>query len=268
MKIVVKIGGDLIRGGMPAGLVDELAAIRGEHSVILVHGGGDIVTEVATRLGHPPRFVTSPKGFRSRYTDRETAEIYTMVMAGLINKQIVSTLQGRGVPALGLSGLDGGLLRAQRKKQIIAVDERGRRMLMEGDYTGTIEHVDEGLLMLLLSNGYTPVLSPVAMGGEAEPLNVDGDRLAARVASAVKADHLVLLTDVEAVLINGKPMAAMHAYEAEEILDKIGPGMITKVYATLEAINGGVGEAHIASGLREQPVASALKHESGTVIRI
>lgn len=266
MKIVIKIGGDLIKGGLPAGLVDELASIGEEHSVILVHGGGDIVTEIATRLGHPPRFITSPKGFRSRYTDKETAEIYTMVMAGRINKEIVSTLQGRGVPALGLSGLDGGLIRAQRKKQIVALDERGRKMLMEGDYTGTIDKVNESLLGLLLNNGYMPVLSALAMSEKAEPLNVDGDRLAASVASAIKADSLVLLTDVEAIRISDKPVTAMRAYEAREVLDQIGPGMITKLYAALEAIDGGVDEVHIASGLKEKPVASAL-NGSGTVIR-
>ena len=267
MKIVIKIGGDLIKGGLPAGLVDELASIGEEHSVILVHGGGDIVTEIATRLGHPPRFITSPKGFRSRYTDKETAEIYTMVMAGRINKEIVSTLQSRGIQAIGLSGLDGGLVRAQRKKQIVALDERGRKMLMEGDYTGTIEKVNESLLRLLLDNGYMPVLSALAMSNKAEPLNVDGDRLAASVASAIKADSLVLLTDVEAVRINDKPVTAMRAYEVREVLDQIGPGMITKLYAALEAIDGGVDEVHIASGLKERPVASALSHGSGTVIR-
>jgi acetylglutamate/LysW-gamma-L-alpha-aminoadipate kinase len=146
------------------------------------------------------------------------------------------------------------------------VDERGRKMLMEGDYTGTIEKVNDGLLGLLLDNGYMPVLSALAMSEKAEPLNVDGDRLAASVASAIKADSLVLLTDVEAVIVNDKPATAMHAYEVKEILSQIGPGMVTKLYAALEAVDGGVGEVHIASGLKERPIASAL-NGNGTVIR-
>jgi acetylglutamate/LysW-gamma-L-alpha-aminoadipate kinase len=232
-----------------------------------VHGGGDIVTDVATKLGHPPRFVTSPKGFRSRYTDRETVEIFCMVMAGKINKQIVSTLQRNGVNALGLSGLDGRLVRAQRKNQIVIINEQGRRMLLEGDYSGTIDFVDEGLLTLLLENGYLPVISSLAISEKAEPLNVDGDRMAANIASAIEANNLLLLTDVEGVLINNKPVARLSYNEAKDLLNEIGPGMVTKLYAALEALERGVGEVCIASGILENAVKKAISHENGTVLR-
>ena len=264
--IVVKIGGDLLRGGLPEGIVEELKTLSRDDKVVLVHGGGDIVTDIATRLGHPPRFVVSPKGFRSRYTDRKTAEIFTMVMAGKINKEIVSALQRAGVQAVGLSGLDGGLVRAKRKKQIIAVDERGRKMLMEGGYTGKIEGVNSEFLGLLLENGYMPVVSALAMGEEAEPLNVDGDRMAANIASALKADSLVLLTDVEGLQLNGETVERLTLFEAKEIIDQIGPGMVTKVYAATEAIEGGTGEVLIASGFKEGAIRSALEHENGTLI--
>ena len=98
--IVVKIGGDLISEGLPEALVDSIVSLTKGHKVILVHGGGDVVTRISTELGHPPKFVVSPKGFRSRYTDREEVGIFTMVMAGKINKEIVSVLQGRGDPAV------------------------------------------------------------------------------------------------------------------------------------------------------------------------
>ncbi|RLF11877.1 MAG: hypothetical protein DRJ69_01430, partial [Thermoprotei archaeon] len=119
LTVVVKVGGDLVRDEGPLlrvlGDVSELS--RRDKKVVVVHGGGDIVTEVATKLGKEQVFVTSPEGFRSRYTDRETAEIYSMVMSGLINKRLVVSLQRLGVKALGLSGLDAGLLRAERKKR-------------------------------------------------------------------------------------------------------------------------------------------------------
>jgi len=264
--IVVKIGGDLLHGGLPDGIVEELKTLSREDGVVLVHGGGDIVTDLATRLGHPPRFVVSPKGFRSRYTDRETAEIFTMVMAGKINKEIVSALQGAGVQAVGLCGLDGGLVRAKRKKQIVAVDERGRKMLMEGGYTGKIEGVNIEFLGLLLEKGYLPVVSALAMGEEAEPLNVDGDRMAAGIASALKADHLVLLTDVEGLQLSGETVERLTPSEAKEIMEQIGPGMVTKIYAATEAIEGGAGEVLIASGFKEGAICSALGHGNGTVI--
>ena len=265
--IVVKIGGDLIADGMPEGLVDGLASLTKEHRVILVHGGGDVVTRISTELGHPPRFVVSPRGFRSRYTDREEAGIYTMVMAGKINKEIVSALQRRGIPAVGLSGLDGALVRANRKKQIVALDERGRRMLMEGGYTGKIVDVNGEFLGLLVENGYVPVVCPLAMGEEAEPLNVDGDRMASSLASAVGAETLVLMTDVERVVLDGKPVDELSLNDAKGALEGIGPGMITKLYAAIEALEGGVGEVVISSGFVEDAIESALKHKVGTVIR-
>jgi len=267
MIIVVKMGGDLLAKGLPEGIIDDLEELHREHGVILVHGGGDIVTRIAAKLGHEPRFVVSPKGFRSRYTDRETAEIYAMVMTGKINGEIVSALQRRGIAAVGLSGLDGALMRAKRKKRIIVVDERGRRMVMDGGYTGKIEEVNTGLLRLLLQSGYVPVISPVAMGDGAEPLNVDGDRTAASVASALKAERLILLTDVEGVYLGEGLVGELHISEAKEVMNQVGAGMITKVYAAVEAVERGVEEAVIASGLGEAAVSSALNHVNGTVIR-
>ena len=265
--IVVKIGGDLIADGLPEALVDGIVSLTKAHKVILVHGGGDVVTRISTELGHPPKFVVSPKGFRSRYTDREEAGIFTMVMAGKINKEIVSALQSRGVPAVGLSGLDGALVRATRKKKIVAVDERGRRMLMEGGYTGKIDGVNKEFLGLLVDNGYVPVVSSLAMGEEGEPLNVDGDRMASSLAKAMGAEKLVLLTDVEKILMGGKPVDTLTVNEAKAALEGLGPGMITKLYAAIEALEGGVREAVISSGFVENPIESALEHEVGTVIK-
>jgi acetylglutamate/LysW-gamma-L-alpha-aminoadipate kinase len=265
--IVIKIGGDLIAEGLPGTLVDSIVTVTKEHKVILVHGGGDVVTKISIELGHPPKFVVSPRGFRSRYTDREEAEIFTMVMAGKINKEIVSALQGRGVSAVGLSGLDGALVRAARKKKIVALDERGRKMLIEGGYTGRVIGVNKGFLSLLVENGYVPIVSSLAIGEEGEPLNVDGDRMASSLATAMGAEKLVLLTDVEKILLSGAPVDALSIHEAKAALDKIGPGMITKLYAAIEALEGGVGEALISSGFVENPIKSALQYKVGTVVR-
>jgi acetylglutamate/LysW-gamma-L-alpha-aminoadipate kinase len=267
MLVVMKAGGDLLVNGFPPALAAEIKALSAEHSFVMVHGGGDIVSDISTRLGHPPRFVMSPRGFRSRYTDKETAEIFTMVMAGKINKEIISALQKAGVQAVGLSGLDGGAVRATRKEQIIVINEQGRKVLMDGGYTGQIENVNDGLLHLLVDHDYMPVISAVAMGEEAEPLNVDGDRMAANVASALKADKLILLTDVDGIVMEGKCVERLSSFEAKELQDKIGPGMSTKIYAAQEAIRGGVVEVIIASGLKEGAIGTALSNNGGTVIR-
>jgi len=267
MLIVAKTGGNVLDGGVPPAIILDVAAILASHTLVFVHGGGVEVTDIATRLGKPQTFVVSPQGFRSRYTDQETAAIYTMVMVGKLSAQIVAALERQGIPAVGLSGLDGHLIQAQRKKRLIIRDERGRRRVIDGGYTGTIHAVNTGLLRLLLENGFVPVVAPVASSEAFEPLNVDGDRTAAYIAGFLKADKLVLLTDVEGLLIDGAVVPQLSAQEARTLLPKIGPGMITKVYAALEALDRGVGEVIIGSGLVETPISSAIAHKSGTVIR-
>lgn len=265
MLIVVKIGGSILEG-VSSELVSDIKNVLSKNGVVLVHGGGKEVTDIASKLGKKQEFVVSPNGFRSRYTDKETIEIFTMVMAGKINKQIVSTLQSQGISAVGLSGLDGFLVRAKRKKRLVIVDERGRKRVVDGGYTGKISEVNTHLLWLLIENGYVPVIAPVATGEEFELLNVDGDRTAACIAGALNADRLILLTDVEGLILNDKLVPKLSVSEVKETLPKIGRGMITKTYAAMEALNLGVGEVLITSGLKRLPISSSLKHERGTVI--
>lgn len=265
MLIVVKVGGSILKE-VPPEIVSDIKNVLSEHQLVLVHGGGKGVTEIASKLGKEQKFVFSPQGFRSRYTDKETMEIFTMVMTGRINKKLVSALQKEEIPVVGLSGLDGYLLRAERKKRLIIVDERGRKRVIDGGYTGKVNQVNTSLLKLLLESGYVPLISPVAVSEEFEPLNVDADRTAANIAGALKADKLVLLTDVEGLMLESKLVSKLSVSDVEKELKKIGGGMITKVYAAQEALKNGVDEVIICSGVRKTPISSALKHEGGTVI--
>lgn len=266
MLLVIKMGGSILKEGASTDLVADLKTLLAENQIVLVHGGGVEVTEIAKKLGKEQKFIISPEGFRSRYTDKETIEIYSMVMAGKINKQIVLALQSQGISAVGLSGLDAQILQAERKKRIIEVDERGRKRVIDGGYTGKINNVNTDLLKLLLSKGYVPIVTPIAMSEEFEPLNVDGDRTAAILAGALKADKLILLTDVQGLILKGERIPKIGAGEVKEVLSSIGAGMSTKVHAALEALTGGVGEVLITSGTSKNPISTALKHETGTVI--
>lgn len=266
MLVTVKIGGSTLHTGVPPEFVSDVKRVFSENKTVLVHGGGKEVTDVATRMNKEQRFVTSPGGFRSRYTDKETAEIYTMAMSGGVNKRLVLTLQSEGIPAVGLSGLDGLLIQAERKKNLIVVDERGRKKIIDGGYTGKITKISANLLTLLLNNGYLPVVAPVAASEEFEALNVDGDRAAAHVAGTLKADKLVLLTDVGGVKLGQELVTKMTLSEAKDKLKNLGAGMITKMYAAVEALEMGVNEVIISSGLGKLPITSALTHEEGTVI--
>jgi len=256
---VCKVGGSIIEGVHPS-IVENIKAIvgRGE-GVVLVHGGGDYVTEVAERLGKKQVFVTSPEGIRSRYTDRETAEIYTMVMSGLLAKRIVLLLERSGLGCVSLSGVDYGLIRAERKKRLTVIDERGRKVVVEGGYTGRITSVNTHILGLFIEQGIVPVVSPVALGEEYELLNVDGDRACAGIAGALEARCAVFLTDVEGVYSNGELVRTLSVEGARALLPKVGNGMDVKLLAAVEAVEKGAHMSVISSGLKENPIDAALR---------
>ncbi|HXV46439.1 MAG TPA: [LysW]-aminoadipate/[LysW]-glutamate kinase [Nitrososphaera sp.] len=263
--IVIKIGGSVVDGLHPSALAD-IKTIAEKDKLVFVHGGGKEVTATATKLGKEQRFIVSPGGVRSRYTDKETADIYTMVMSGKINKAITGMLLRQGIKAVGIAGIDGGLLKAERKKKLLIINEKGRKMMIDGGYTGKINAVDPALLHNLVDNGYVPVVSPIALSEEYDFLNVDGDRAAAYVAGGIKADKVIFITNVNGLMLNEKLVPAMTLEQAKAALPKIGFGMEKKVLACTEALEMGVKEAIIASGQVENPISSAIAHSNCTVI--
>jgi acetylglutamate/LysW-gamma-L-alpha-aminoadipate kinase len=193
--IVIKIGGSIVND-LNSSAIKDIHNILSSEKLLLVHGGGKEVTSIATRLGKEQRFIVSPGGIRSRYTDKETAEIYTMVMSGKINKLIVKMLLKEEIRAVGLSGIDNHILGAIRKTKLTVINEKGRKMVIDGGYTGKIKTVGTELLNLLLNEGYVPVISPVALSEEFDFLNVDGDRAAAYIAGNLGADKVIFITNV------------------------------------------------------------------------
>jgi acetylglutamate/LysW-gamma-L-alpha-aminoadipate kinase len=266
MRVVVKIGGSLMKDGVPEALINDVVSLSPTHQLVLVHGGGEVVTEMATRLGKEQRFVVSPDGIRSRYTDRETAEIYQMVMSGLLAKRLVLALEKAGVRSISLSGADGQLMQAKRKTKLVIVDERGRKVAIDGGYTGRVQEVNSSLVDLLLSHGYLPVVSPVATSEAGELLNVDGDRAASSMAIGSGADAVVFVTNVDGLMLDGALVSLLTPAEATSQLGKVGFGMQKKVMAAVEAVQGGVKEAIICSGTRSAPLTKALAHDTCTVI--
>ncbi len=264
--ITIKIGGSVVDNLHPS-TISDLKKIVQKEGVIIVHGGGKEVTKVSEQLGKEPKFVTSPSGIKSRYTDKETSEIFTMVMSGRINKTIVMMLQKNGINAIGLSGVDAKIIQAQRKKKLLIINEKGRKQAIDGGYTGKISEVNATFIRSLLDQGLTPVISPIAMSEECDFLNVDGDRAAAYVAGKVGADKVLFVTNVDGLLMDEKLVPKLSLAEAKEIRPKIGPGMEKKILAATEALDMGVKEALIANGMRENPISSAISHNNCTVIQ-
>ncbi|HEY7110443.1 MAG TPA: [LysW]-aminoadipate/[LysW]-glutamate kinase [Nitrososphaeraceae archaeon] len=263
--IVVKFGGSILND-LHESTIKDLCKISMGEKLLMVHGGGNEVTSIATKLGKEQRFIVSPGGIRSRYTDKETAEIYTMVMSGKINKLIVKMLIKEGLNAVGLSGIDDHVLVAIRKNKLAILNEKGRKMLIDGGYTGKIKQVRIELLTLLLDQGYTPVISPVALSEEFDFLNVDGDRAAAYIAGGLNADKVIFLTNVNGLYMDDKLVQRISMEDARSILPKIGFGMEKKVLACTEALTLGAKEAIISSANVSEPISSALLHNNCTVI--
>jgi [amino group carrier protein]-L-2-aminoadipate/L-glutamate 6-kinase len=265
--IVVKVGGGA--GIDYDALCADIAELwKAGRQLVLLHGGSHETNLLSERLGHPPRFVTSPSGFSSRYTDRATLEIFMMAYAGKVNKLIVERLQRLGVNAVGLSGLDGRVLEGQRKATIRIVED-GKQRVLRDDWTGTVERVNAGLLRTLLDAGYLPVVAPLASSFGGEAVNVDGDRAAAAVAAALDAEVLLLLSNVPGLLRafpdESTLIAQIARADVEEFLPVAQGRMKKKVLGAAEALAGGVGRVVLGDARSPQPISRALAGQ-GTVI--
>src|SRR5574342_962304 len=196
--IVVKLGGT---EGVDFSAICKDAAelLKQGKQLVLVHGGSAEANALGEALGTPPKMITSPSGYTSRYTDRKTLEIFLMAVNGKVNSLLTEQLQILGIDAFGLCGLDGKLLQATRKDAIQSV-ENGKRKIIRDDYTGKIETVNSELLLMLLNAAYLPVIAPVALSEKGEALNVDADRAAAMIACALKSETLILLTAVPGLM--------------------------------------------------------------------
>lgn len=242
--IVVKYGGNaMINHDLKAAVIQDvvLMACVGIRTV-LVHGGGPEIEHMLKKIGKESRFVNG-----LRYTDEETMEIVQMVLAGKVNKDIVSLIQQAGGQALGLCGLDGGLLQA-RKLQSPAGDL---------GLVGEISAVKTAVLDDVLSRGYIPVVSTVAQGtgtDAGQALNINADTAAAQIAAALGAEKLMLMTDVRGILRDvNDPDSLLQEIKRSELdgLIKEGivsKGMIPKVDCCRVALDAGVKKAHIIDG--------------------
>ncbi len=265
--LVVKIGGG--SGTQIEPTVSDLCNIlRAGRKVVLVHGASGETNRLAERLGRPPRFVTSVSGLESRYTDRETLEIFEMAYCGKVNKAIVEAFQRRGVNAVGLSGLDGRIFEG-RRKDTLTIFEGGKRKVLRGDYTGKVERVNTTLVSLLVDHGFLPAICPPAASYEGDAVNVDGDTAAAQLAAALKAEEFLMLSNVPGLLRSleepGSVVPRIPAKALDDFMPLAHGRMKRKLMAAAIALQAGVARVILASANVEHPVEAALAGQ-GTVI--
>lgn len=206
---------------------------------VIVHGGGPQIGGMLDRLGIQSRFVRG-----MRVTDAATMDVVEMVLVGQVNKAIVRMINQHGGKAVGLSGKDGSLLRARKMHPDAApADDIG--------LVGVVEKVDAGIIDTLDRGGYIPVIAPVGVDGDGNTYNINADLVAANVAAALRAEKLVLLTDVEGIRgAEGTVLPSVDAASARDLIarDIITGGMIPKVECCLDALAGGVAKTHIVDG--------------------
>lgn len=262
--IVVKCGGEIAADPVCA----DLASIGG--NVVIVHGGAPEIAKLAAQLGLRPRTLVSPSGVTSRYTDAAMLDVVTLAMTGRAKPRLLRALADRGVPAVGLTGLDAGLLQARRKPAQRSVQD-GRTVIVRDDLSGRLTGVRPRVLRTLLDGGFVPVISPPATGADGAPVNVDADRAAAAVAGALGADHLILLTAAPGVL---RDMSAEDSVLGRCVLPREGPvpyaasgGMHRKLIAAREALLAGVPRVTVSDGRAARPVSAALDG-AGTTLEL
>ena len=202
-------------------------------NIIIVHGGGKDITDLASAMNIPTRFVDG-----QRYTDEKMIDVVLMVLAGKLNKEIVNFINTNGGNAIGLCGMDNGLLKAKKTTE------------KDLGLVGTVSFVNIGLLNLLLNNGMMPVVAPLGVGDDNKILNINADLAAGAIATALKAEKLVYLSDIEGVLVDKQLVSSLTLLEAESLIERgaIHSGMIPKVRSAFATLDAGVNKVHIIDG--------------------
>jgi acetylglutamate kinase len=209
---------------------------------VIVHGGGPMINETMQKMGKAPSFVQG-----HRVTDEETMDIVEMVLGGRINKEIVTLINSQGGQAVGLSGKDGGMVKAKRKK----IKRGAGDDIIDVGFVGEVTKVSPHVLQSLDKEGFIPVISPVGVGTKGETLNINADYMSAAVATALAAEKLIFLTDVPGIKDKkGKVVETLTRAQAKKMTSSgtIAGGMLPKVSAALDALAGGVQKTHIVDG--------------------
>jgi acetylglutamate kinase len=232
---VIKYGGAAMRDErLQASFAQDVTILRKIGiNIIIVHGGGKDITDLASALNISTRFVDG-----QRYTDEKMVDVVLMVLAGKLNKEIVNLINTNGGNAVGLCGMDNGLLKAHR------ITEKDLGLV------GDVSLVNTSFLNLLLNNGMMPVIAPLAVGEDNKILNINADLAAGAIATALKAEKLVYLSDIEGVLVDKQLISSLTHTEAELLIERgaIHSGMIPKVRSAFATLDTGVNKVHIIDG--------------------
>lgn len=248
--VVIKYGGNaMLDDNLKQAVLTDITLMKfvGINPVV-VHGGGPEINAMLQKVGKSSNFIQG-----LRVTDAETMEITEMVLAGKLNKEIVTMLTGLGAKAVGISGKDGQLLTAEKKPMTVC-DANGLEQEVDLGFVGEVTEVNPEIIETLVAKNFIPVIAPVAAGADGESYNVNADYVAGHIAGALGADKLVLLTDVEGIFADyhdkSTLLSSVHAGQVDDLISSgvISGGMIPKIQCCVHAIGTGVGQVHIIDG--------------------
>lgn len=250
-----------------ASLAEELALLHQVGiKVCVIHGGGKQLTEIAQKLGVVQTVIEG-----RRVTDDDTLDLAKMIFRGKINTEILSELRRRGIEAVGLSGVDGGVIKAQKRPpRDVTNRETGETESVDFGHVGDIVDVDTHLIHLLLDGGYLPVISSLGADDEGKVYNINADTIAAEIAVSLKAEKLILLSDVNGIYLDAKDESTkidrLSIAEAEEMIEsgKAVGGMVPKLQSLLSPLSRGVRSAHVISGDKRNALLSEVFTDEGT----
>ncbi|MDX1434744.1 MAG: acetylglutamate kinase, partial [Gammaproteobacteria bacterium] len=219
---------------------------------VVVHGGGPQIGQLLTRIGKESQFVEG-----MRVTDRETMDVVEMVLGGLVNKEIVNLISQHGGRAVGLTGKDGGLIRARKLQVQRKSPELEAPEIIDIGHVGEVERVDTAVVDMLVGGDFIPVIAPIGIGEDGRSYNINADLVAGKIAAALGAEKLILLTNTAGVLdAEGKLLTKLGVAEVERLIESgvISGGMLPKVRCALGAVTEGVHTATIIDGRVEHAV--------------
>jgi len=263
MRMVIKYGGHaMVDEQLKADFARDIVLMKfiGLNPVI-VHGGGPQINSVLDRMGIESRFVRG-----MRMTDAQTMDVVEMVLGGKVNKAIVAQINAQGGKAAGLSGKDGGLIQAEKLQIIHQENETDPPEIIDPGLVGDVTAVNPEIIDTLIRQGFIPVIAPVGTGPNGETFNINADLVASRIAMALSAGRLILMTDVDGVLDgNGKLISSVNAADIRRMIDsqEITGGMIPKIEYGLKALEAGVEKVPIINGTHRHALLLELFTDKG-----
>jgi acetylglutamate kinase len=262
---VVKIGGEIADDDATLHSFCEEVALLAQVGirVVIVHGGGKQATQLSQQLGIEPKLVQG-----RRVTDEKTLDVVMMVFAGTINTEILAALREYGAEAVGISGVDGGIVNAVKRPPRKMMNEKtGEEEVVDFGHVGDIESVDPKLLTTLLNADFVPVMASLGGDDAGNILNINADTVAAEVASALRAEKLILVTDVDGILRADKSLISrVTPPEIDALIQEgvIRGGMVPKAQSAVEALKDGVQSVHIISGKKPSTLLAEVFTEAGS----